>query len=46
MAGEGSRYCSLALSVSVLLFQMDGATTTLNWTVMIIVHLQISILGT
>lgn len=44
-SGGDSGYVSVVLRVSVLLFQVDGSTTTLNWTVTISVCLQVSILG-
>lgn len=44
--GGGSGYVSTVLRVTVLLFQVGGTSTTLNWIVMISVCLQITILGT
>lgn len=46
VSGGGSGYVSTVLRVTVLLFQVSGTSTTLNWTVMIFVCLQITILGT
>ena len=46
MSRGGSGYVSMVLRVTVLFFQDDGISTTLNWTVMISVCLQITILGT
>ena len=45
VSGGDSGYVSMVLRVTVPLFQVDGSTTTLNWTVMISVCLQVSILG-